>query len=78
MFYACDIKLSGPVPGPVLNFVSKSALKQATAWVKKESELDPEATIPGEYASIEAPVAEPEPEIAGGFSGFGNRFNRRR
>lgn len=38
VFYACDIKLKGSVPGPILNYLSKSALKTATAWVKKESE----------------------------------------
>lgn len=43
VFYACDIKLKGSVPGPVVNFVSKSALKAATGWVKKESEKNPEA-----------------------------------
>mmetsp|Transcript_28502 Transcript_28502/g.28872 ORF Transcript_28502/g.28872 Transcript_28502/m.28872 type:complete len:259 (+) Transcript_28502:68-844(+) len=43
VFYACDIKLKGAVPGPVVNFVSKSALKAATSWVKKESEKSPKA-----------------------------------
>lgn len=38
VFYACDIKLHAGVPGPILNYISKSALKQATGWVKKESE----------------------------------------
>ena len=46
MFYACDVKTKGKVPGPVANFISKSALKQATHWVKKESEADPTAEIP--------------------------------
>ena len=41
VFYACDIKLKGAVPGPVVNFISKSALKAATGWVKKESEKNP-------------------------------------
>lgn len=41
------------MPGPVLNFISKSALKQATSWVKKESEAAPEANIPGTFASPE-------------------------
>jgi hypothetical protein len=44
VFYACDIKLKGIVPGPVLNIISKSALQQATAWVKKESEKNPTNT----------------------------------
>ena len=38
VYYACDIKLHGGVPKPILNYISKSALKQATGWVKKESE----------------------------------------
>ncbi len=78
VFYACDIKLSSPVPGPVLNFISKSALKQATAWVKKESELDPAATIPSEYAASVAVASAPEPQPAGRFGGFANRVNKRR
>jgi hypothetical protein len=40
-YYACDIKLKGKVPGPVVNFLSKTALKTATSWVKKESEKEP-------------------------------------
>jgi len=32
-----------------MNFLQKTALKQATAWVKKESESQPEADIPQEY-----------------------------
>jgi hypothetical protein len=42
VFYACDIKLQGSVPGPILNYISKAALKQATGWVKKESESEAE------------------------------------
>jgi len=44
LFYACDIKFKSPVPSPIINFVTKKALKQATSWVKKESEeqQDPE------------------------------------
>lgn len=50
VFYACDVKVQSAVPGPVLKFISKSALRQATAWVKKESESAPNAKIPKEYA----------------------------
>lgn len=46
VFYACDIKFKRPVPGPVMNFLTKSALRQATGWVKRESEAKPEAEIP--------------------------------
>jgi len=46
VFYACDIKLKGSVPGPVLNYISKAALKQATGWVKKESEKNAPEDVP--------------------------------
>ena len=46
VFYACDLKLRGAVPKPVVNYLSKSALKTATGWVKKESEKAPEAKLP--------------------------------
>ena len=78
VFYACDIKLRSAVPGPVLNFISKSALKQATAWVKKESELDPTATIPADYVIDGAPATEKEPQPTGRFGGFADRLNKRR
>jgi len=45
VYYACDIKLKGAVPGPVVNFLSKTALKTATSWVKKESEKNPKAQL---------------------------------
>lgn len=50
MFYACDIKMASAVPRPVLNFIGKSALRQATSWVKKESETQPDETVPPEFA----------------------------
>jgi hypothetical protein len=54
-------------------------LKQATAWVKKESELDPSATIPAFYAieSRESVTNDNEkvPEVAGRFQGF-KRFSK--
>lgn len=49
VFYACDIKFKAPLPGPVLNFLTKSALKQATSWVKRESEASPDSPIPSEF-----------------------------
>ena len=45
VFYACDVKLKGAVPGPVVNYISKSALKTATGWVKKESEKNPDGKV---------------------------------
>ena len=38
VFYAADLKLRGKVPGPIMTFLSKVALKESTGWVKKESE----------------------------------------
>ena len=70
VFYACDIKLSGAVPGPILNYISKSALKQATGWVKKESEK----RCP---APSTAPAAEKEFETAGAPTAFKVRGPRR-
>lgn len=54
VFYACDIKMNGSVPGPILNYISKAALKQATGWVKKESEKAPLPAV-----EEETPVQEP-------------------
>jgi hypothetical protein len=50
VFYACDIKMKGSVPKPILNYISKAALKQATGWVKRESERFPDGDIPAQYA----------------------------
>eukprot|EP00542_Grammatophora_oceanica_P022117 CAMPEP_0194035926 /NCGR_PEP_ID=MMETSP0009_2-20130614/8333_1 /TAXON_ID=210454 /ORGANISM="Grammatophora oceanica, Strain CCMP 410" /LENGTH=260 /DNA_ID=CAMNT_0038677489 /DNA_START=196 /DNA_END=978 /DNA_ORIENTATION=+ len=54
VYYACDIKMRVSPPGPILNFISKSALKQATAWVKKESEKAPTNQIPTGFESKNA------------------------
>jgi hypothetical protein len=69
VFYACDIALRTSPPGPILNYISKSALKQATSWVKKESESEPDNVIPKEFASkFSAPaVKEEAPKAAFGF-----------
>jgi len=37
VFYSCECKLRGWVPGPVLNMLQKEALKKATCWVNEES-----------------------------------------
>lgn len=50
VFYACDIKFRKAVPGPVMNIVTKVALKAATAWVKRESESLPNAGFPSDFA----------------------------
>jgi hypothetical protein len=49
VYYACDIKMNGNPPKAIMNYISKAALKQATAWVKRESEAHPDETIPAEY-----------------------------
>jgi len=38
--------MKAKMPKPIMNYIGKAALKQATSWVKKESEKKPEATIP--------------------------------
>ena len=60
VFYACDVKMKASVPGPILNYLSKQALKQATGWVKKESEKNPDARPASQYAV-------PEESVAGGW-----------
>jgi len=50
VFYACDIKFFGKVPGPVMNILTKQALKTATSRVKKESEAHPTANVPSQFA----------------------------
>jgi len=37
VYYSCECKLRGWVPGPVLNVLQKEALKKATTWVNAES-----------------------------------------
>ena len=37
VYYSCECKLRGWVPGPVYNVLTKKALKQATTWVSTES-----------------------------------------
>jgi hypothetical protein len=73
VFYSCDIALRTSPPGPILNYISKSALKQATSWVKKESELEPKNCIPEEFnvAGVQE-ITAPEQATAS-FGGFGIR-----
>jgi hypothetical protein len=49
VFYACDLKFKRSLPKPIMNILQSTALKQATAWVKKESESAPDNTIPAEF-----------------------------
>jgi len=76
VFYACDVKLHGSVPGPVLNYISKSALKSATGWVKKESEKTAQKTKKKQPSSQETSpvtsISTPERK-RGVFAFIGNR-----
>ena len=38
ILYSCQVKLPSWIPGFVVDFLTKSALVEATTWVKKESE----------------------------------------
>ena len=37
VYYSCECKLRGWVPGPVYSLLTKEALKKATVWVERES-----------------------------------------
>mmetsp|Transcript_24846 Transcript_24846/g.28312 ORF Transcript_24846/g.28312 Transcript_24846/m.28312 type:complete len:277 (+) Transcript_24846:45-875(+) len=73
VYYACDIEVKTHVPRPVLNFISSSALRQATAWVKKESELAPDKKIPIEYTLPE----EEEEKVQNGRFTLANKFSNK-
>ena len=49
--------MKSAVPGPILNYLSKAALKQATGWVKKEAEKKPDARPAAEYPVPETTFA---------------------
>jgi len=38
-WFSSDLRLRGAIPGFLLDFIKKQGLKDATAWVKKQSEL---------------------------------------
>lgn len=79
VFYACDISLKGSVPGPVLNYLSKAALKSATSWVKKQSEDNAaDFHVAEEYGYKHSAVAEETAEPVGrsGFFGRGGAVVR--
>jgi len=60
VFYALDLKFKNALPKPIMNYLQKTALKQATAWVKKESEGNPDAAFPEQFI----PVGVKEPSFA--------------
>lgn len=82
VFYACDISLKGSVPGPVMNYLSKAALKSATSWVKKQSEENAgDFHVAEEYGykhTIPSAVADKAAEPVGrsGFFGRGGAVIR--
>jgi hypothetical protein len=49
VYYACNVHMKWAVPSPLLNSINKSALRQATEWVKKASEAHPDLTVPAMY-----------------------------
>jgi hypothetical protein len=49
VFYSCDVQMKGNLPKPIINYIGKAALKQATSWVKKEAEQNQEATPPAPF-----------------------------
>jgi hypothetical protein len=49
VFYACDVQMKGNLPKPIINYIGKAALKQATSWVKKEAEQNQKATPPAPF-----------------------------
>ena len=57
VYYACDIIMKGHVPKPIFNYISKAALKQATSWVKRESELHPDRTVEPALGGQRIPVS---------------------
>jgi hypothetical protein len=56
VYYACDLQMKGHVPKPIFNYVSKAALKQATSWVKRESEAHPDLTVSKVYGGDRLPI----------------------
>jgi hypothetical protein len=57
VYYACDIIMKGHVPKPIFNYISQAALKQATSWVKRESEAHPERTVEPNLCGHRIPVS---------------------
>lgn len=65
VYYACDIIMKGHVPKPIFNYISQAALKQATSWVKRESEAHPERTVGSELGGDFIPaVSSTDPAAA--------------
>jgi len=55
VFYSCECKLRGWVPPPVVNILTKEALKKATTWVSRESVAEwktKRSTMPGPDALV--------------------------
>jgi ribosome-associated toxin RatA of RatAB toxin-antitoxin module len=43
-WFSSDLKLHSPIPGFIMNFIKKKGIKDATAWVKEQSEAAVQAT----------------------------------
>jgi len=49
VFYSCECKLRGWVPGPVYSMMTKEAVKKATTWVERESVKEFRSTRAGPF-----------------------------
>jgi len=49
VFYSCECKLRGWVPGPVYNMMTKEAVKKATTWVEREAMKELRASRQGGF-----------------------------
>lgn len=54
VFYSCECKLRGWVPGPVYSMMTKEALKKATVWVSDESIKEWRASRSNQYGQAMA------------------------
>ena len=66
VYYACDIQMKGHVPKPIFNYISKAALKQATSWVKRESEANVDLAVSKIYGGDRLPMTHAVSKEAAG------------
>jgi hypothetical protein len=77
VYYACDIIMKGHVPKPIFNYISQAALKQATSWVKRESEAHPDRTVGSELGGDFIPAVSTDPAAVTGTTTTSERPRRR-
>ena len=61
VFYSCECKLRGWVPGPVYNLLTKEAVKKATTWVEREAVKEFRASRAPKLPKLSLP-ALPDPQ----------------